>query len=433
MASSYDPFSRLSALKPVRTRAAVLDTSGYEQCDELMSLTGSEVARNRYGDCLVSRQWYGTPEICDIGVDALRLLLPKASPTSVDHATDATKWLFLDTETTGLCGGTGTYAFLVGLAWWDSGGLQIEQLFMRDHSEEHSVLAEIAQRLRERPVLVTFNGKSFDWPLLETRYRMTRSIAVPSISAHLDFLHPARQLWRLKFKSLRLADLERNILNAESLGWTRQNDIDSSRIPEFYFDYLRGGSPATIAGVFHHNRMDLRGLAALAGRVLCTLTDPEVASAGGALELYGLSRLLNRRGEDQQARTTYERALAAGLPETVDHKARHELALIAKRGKDFDRAIELWSELSRGSATSPQACEQLAIHYEKRVGDHHEAARLTRAAIAELHKSARHGFIAPSRTAGLLMQFQHRLARLERKISAKRDLSKGVRFSHGAV
>ena len=97
------------------------------------------------------------------------------------------RWLFLDTETTGLAGGTGTYAFLIGLAWWDAGGLQVEQLFLRDFSEEYSLLHELAARIAERPVLVTFNGKTFDWPLLESRFTMTRSIKVPQLAAHSSF------------------------------------------------------------------------------------------------------------------------------------------------------------------------------------------------------------------------------------------------------
>src|SRR5205807_830276 len=117
---------------------------------------------------------------------------------------DPEKWLFLDTETTGLAGGTGTYAFLIGLAWWDAGGLQVEQFFMRDFAKEHSLLHELSHRIAERPVLVTFNGKSFDWPLLENRFTMTRSIAVPKLAAHLDLLHPARALWKLRLGSVRL-------------------------------------------------------------------------------------------------------------------------------------------------------------------------------------------------------------------------------------
>src|SRR6266550_1823638 len=123
---------------------------------------------------------------------------------------DPDKWLFLDTETTGLAGGTGTYAFLIGLAWWDACGLQVEQFFMRDFAEEHSLLHELSHRIAERPVLVTFNGKSFDWPLLENRFTMTRSIAVPKLAAHLDLLHPARALWKLRLGSVRLGELERH-------------------------------------------------------------------------------------------------------------------------------------------------------------------------------------------------------------------------------
>ena len=183
------------------------------------------------------------------------------------------KWLFLDTETTGLAGGTGTYAFLIGLAWWDAGGLQVEQLFMRDFAEEHSVLCELAARLSERPVLVTFNGKTFDWPLLENRFRMTRSIAVPKLAAHLDLLHPARALWKFRLGSVRLVDLERQVLNPTLLGWHREDDVSSKFIPQFYFDYLRGGPPEPLTGVARHNQMDLRGLAALFGKINALLAE----------------------------------------------------------------------------------------------------------------------------------------------------------------
>src|SRR5262249_9101235 len=141
---------------------------------------------------------------------------------------DPAKWLFLDTETTGLAGGTGTYAFLVGLAWWDAGGLQVEQLFMRDFAEEHSLLSELAERLQDRPVRVTFNGKSFDWPLLENRFTMTRRIPVPKLAGHVDLLHPARTLWKLRLGSVRLVDLEKYVLDAPRLGWARTEDVSSA-------------------------------------------------------------------------------------------------------------------------------------------------------------------------------------------------------------
>jgi uncharacterized protein YprB with RNaseH-like and TPR domain len=227
-----DRFARLKALQrpPGEPRQAVrpFDDAGVQErrgvtpdvpegAARLADILGAGLSHNRFGDHLVLKRWFSESGGCEspdspFDSTALRLLAPDAP---VDVA-DSSQWLFLDTETTGLAGGTGTYPFLIGVAWWDAGGLQVEQLFMRGHSEEHSVLVALAERLAERRVLVTFNGKSFDWPLLETRYRMTRSIRVPAPRAHLDFLHPARNLWRLRLGSVRLAELERHVLGLES-------------------------------------------------------------------------------------------------------------------------------------------------------------------------------------------------------------------------
>jgi uncharacterized protein len=307
-----------------------------EQTDLLALLLGAEIARNHYGQFLIARQWYATPSICEPEPRTLRLLLRSASgcpARAVRQAADPTRWLFLDTETTGFAAGAGRYAFLIGMAWWDSGGIQIEQLFMRDPGEEYSILLELVRRIRKRPVLVTFNGKSFDWPLLQTRFRMTRVINAPSTRAHLDLLQPARQIWRLQTGSARLGHLEQSVLGTQALGWSRHEDIESARIPEFYLDYLRGRSVSPLEAVFRHNRMDLRGLAALAGRIFQALSTAERASAGeqGALELYGISRLLARAGECARARALCALALQRGLPQSIERTARAELARLIKR------------------------------------------------------------------------------------------------------
>src|SRR6266480_4646842 len=270
MAAIADRFSRLAALKLTRGAAlrpekAVLRAPDQE--DVLVQILGAGVARNHFGEHLAIRNWYSTPEYMEPSAVAIDLL-SRTRDESIARKTrtaleDPEKWLFLDTETTGLAGGTGTYAFLVGLAWWDAGGLQVEQFFMRDFAEEHSLLLELSHRIAERPVLVTFNGKSFDWPLLENRFTMTRSIAVPKLAAHLDLLHPARALWKLRLGSVRLGELERHVIDAPRLGWHRENDVASALIPQYYFDYLRGGPAEPLAGVVRHNQMDLRGLAAL--------------------------------------------------------------------------------------------------------------------------------------------------------------------------
>src|SRR6201997_5299293 len=210
MTAIADKFSRLAALRPTRAVARqaerqYLRAPGEE--DTLGQLLGAGVARNHFGEHLAVRNWFSTPEYVEPSAVSLELL-SRTRDESLSRRTraalaDSSKWLFLDTETTGLSGGTGTYAFLIGLAWWDAGGLQVEQFLMRDFTEEYSLLQELAERLKERPVLVTFNGKSFDWPLLENRFAMTRSIASPNLAAHLDLLHPSRALWRLRLGSVR--------------------------------------------------------------------------------------------------------------------------------------------------------------------------------------------------------------------------------------
>src|ERR1700688_4792211 len=246
---TIDRFSRLAALRPARgvaTKPAELRAP--DETDSLSRLLGAGIARNHYGEHLAIRNWFSTPEFAEPSPAALELLTKPTTARRADlkighhkldtasrHARAALenpeKWLFLDTETTGLAGGTGTYAFLVGLAWWDAGGLQVEQLFLRDFSEEHSLLHELAARLAERPVLVTFNGKSFDWPLLENRLTMTRAIKGARLAAHLDLLHPARALWKLRLGSVRLVELERHVLDAPRLGSHREDDVLSSLIP----------------------------------------------------------------------------------------------------------------------------------------------------------------------------------------------------------
>jgi uncharacterized protein YprB with RNaseH-like and TPR domain len=406
---------------------------------------GARVRRNHFGEHLSMEQWYATPQMCTPDARSLSLLLPPALSAGecLESASDPRQWLFLDTETTGLAGGTGTYPFLVGIAWWDGGGLQVEQFFMRDLDEEHSLLLELSERMAERPVLVTFNGKSFDWPLLETRYRMTRTIPCFTPKVHLDFLHPARQLWRLRIGSVRLKDLERQILCSEGRGleWSRDDDIDSSLIPQMYFNYLRGEPAETLMGLFRHNAMDLRGLAALAGKILELLdsgngiANAVHPSSHDPIDLFGLSRIMHRRGHSARARELYESALLSGLPRPVERLARRELAQLAKREMDYARATSLWEELRQTSTASTrkksvmhgddalraleaavEAAEQLAIYFEHRVKQPLRAAELVRTAITELRDAQSAGQIEPSRSNKIEARLTRRLSRLQRRL-----------------
>jgi hypothetical protein len=476
MKATFDKFARVSALRsavrraqPVHGERSVPGESA-PFADDLTRLLGATCARNPYGEHLQMRQWFAEPAECGAPNGAMELLLPKraglktgpcagggSAAGAADAAADPAKWLFLDTETTGLAGGTGTYAFLVGVAWWEAGGLQVEQFFMRDYTEEHSLLEALAARLRERPVLVTFNGKTFDWPLLETRYRMTRCIPAPEPAAHLDLLHPARALWRLRIGSVRLAEIERQVLARHGgLAWSRAADVRSEMIPHIYFQFLRGGSPDLLMDVLRHNVMDLRGLALLAGRVIGLLNDPEAAEADGH-EWFGVARMTRRRapGQAKRAQLGFERSREAGLPESLDLAALRELAVLARRERDHARAASLWEQivgqtsrsvpeesiqiahekpgpadlgestgalpLARGTGVDAcptlliEACEQIAMHYEHRGRDRRRALEWTGDALATLRRAARAGLLPPEKQARLRARLERRRARLEGK------------------
>src|SRR5271169_5595307 len=423
MAASADKFSRLAALRPARIASSrPADLRAPDQEDAIARLIGAGVARNHFGEHLVLRNWFSTPEFVDPSPVALELL-SRTRDLEISRRTraaleDPSKWLFLDTETTGLAGGTGTYAFLIGLAWLYAGALQVEQLFMRDFTEEYSLLHELAARIAERPVLVTFNGKTFDWPLLESRFTMTRSIKVPHLSAHLDLLHPARALWKLRLGSVRLVELERHVLDAPRLGWHRENDVSSSLIPQFYFDYLRGGPAEPLAGVVRHNQMDLRGLAALFGKINDMLTESSGRTTEiESLDLFGLSRFLQLRGEGDRAHSACSQALAIGLPAEIRPRARRELAQMAKRRGEHTSAAEIWQEIVADPRDGIHACEQLAIYYERHAKDLVKAMQFATLALATLRReraNSRDPFLT-ARIARQEQRFLERVERLEKK------------------
>src|SRR5437773_5391184 len=425
MAAAADKFARLAALKPTRplpARPAAIRTPGEE--DVLGRLLGAGVASNPFGEHLAVRNWFSTPEFSEPSSTTLELL-SRTRDESIARKTraaleDPEKWLFLDTETTGLAGGTGTYAFPIGLAWWDAGGLQAEQFFMRDFAEEHALLHELSQRVAERPVLVTFNGKSFDWPLLENRFTMTRSIAVPKLAAHLDLLHPARVLWKLRLGSVRLVELERHVLDAPRLGWHRENDVSSALIPQFYFDYLRGGPAAPLAAVVRHNQMDFRGLSALFGNINALLSQQTDAAVEiESFDLLGLSRFFQRRGENDRAHTACPRALEIGLPAEFRPQARRDLAQMAKRRGEHTRAAEIWLETVADGHDGIHACEQLAIYYERHAKDFPRATEFAQLALAKLRRqrSVSSDPLLAARCARLEQKFLHRLSRLRHQMN----------------
>jgi uncharacterized protein YprB with RNaseH-like and TPR domain len=288
------------------------------------------------------------------------------------------EWAFLDTETTGLAGGTGTCAFLVGVGRVTPEGFRVRQFFMRDHSEEASLLDALARHLASFKVLITYNGRTFDQPLLETRYRLNRSRTPFARLEHLDLLYGARRLWKLRFESCRLADLEARILGVE-----RQGDVPGALIPYLYFEYLRTRQAARLLPVFHHNATDIVTLACLTGIVPLAFQDPENAPLRHGAEMAGIARWMREAGELEPARALFRRAVDAGLPDDLLFRTLWDIAQIERKLGAEGAALAVWSDLA--AARNPfrvRALEELAKHYEHRQRNPERALEMTRAALA---------------------------------------------------
>jgi len=304
--------------------------------------------------------------LADLPIDLFEPLeIPRASPA---------EWAFLDTETTGLAGGTGTCAFLIGVGRITPEGFKVRQFFMRDHAEEPSVLDALTRHLQPFRVLVTYNGRAFDQPLLETRYRLNRARPPFARLDHLDLLFSARRLWKLRFESCRLVDLENQVLGVE-----RDGDIPGALIPYIYFEYLRTRQAARLLPVFHHNQTDILTLACLAGIV------PQAFRGGAALtngaEMAGIARWLREAGELAPALDLFRRAVDAGLSDELLFRTRWDIAALER--KLGGSGVEIWSDLA--SARNPfrlRALEELAKHYEHREKDYARALEFTQSALA---------------------------------------------------
>jgi uncharacterized protein YprB with RNaseH-like and TPR domain len=371
------------------------------------------VQKNVWGEFFLARQAlpfgrpYGKYRIGDLAtadLTPLNLLLDGAV------VSEARQLVYLDAETTGLAGGTGTLSFLIGIGAVEGSQFVIRQFFLRDYPEEKAALAAVAEALEPFQGIVTFNGKTFDIPLLETRYALARMKSPFSRLVHLDALHPARRLWRLRLESCRLTDLEGAIL-----GIAREGDVEGSEIPEIYFDYLRTGNAQGLQPVFYHNALDVVTLAALVLELARILGDPDHRTLTSSLDLFSLSRMLERARATERSVATCQQALARGLPECIETQALWQLAAQHKRQRQHDLAVELWNELARRDAPiAIRALEELAIHYEHRRRDAATALQFTTVALERAQQSA-----TPSLR---LDRLARRLERLRKKTAGESAL-----------
>jgi uncharacterized protein YprB with RNaseH-like and TPR domain len=240
-------------------------------------------------------------------------------------AAERERIIFLDTETTGAQGGTGTCPFLVGLGYYSGDDLHMLQYFIRDFDEEPSMLHALAGLLRRFELVITYNGAAFDLPLLESRFTLARLDNPFQNMSHFDLLFTARRLWRNGHGSCRLIAMER-----EMLSFYRGPDIPGALIPRAYFEYLLHKRAPALPGVFMHNVHDVVSLAALAIHA-CDRVTLEPAPLDDPLDLYSLARVTERSADWHRSIRLYEMALAGGLPQTFQEKASARLSVLLRR------------------------------------------------------------------------------------------------------
>ena len=315
---------------------------------------------------------------------------------------------FLDTETTGLFGGTGTYTFLIGVGRFVAEQFVLTQFFMRDPSDEPAILIALEELLSSCQSLVTFNGKAFDLPLLKTRF-ITRGWRNPLADfAHLDLLHLARRLWKDRLPSRTLGNLEVQILGVRRTA----EDIPGWMIPEIYFEYLRSGDPLPLKNVIYHNAMDVLSLASLFVHSSWLLADPLDGKVQEGSDLIAMAKLFENLGDLDMAIELYRRGIESNAPEEALVAALSRLASIHKRRGNFEQAELFWQ--AAASHNDISAFVELAKYYEHHVQDYDQALKWTSSALM-LVRSPR-----ANPSLGMLWEQEliHRLERISKKLQA---------------
>ncbi len=383
-------------------------------------LLPGEILANEHGSCFLHREHY--PLGHRHGNLPLSALLDHpahlAALLARDErlaALDPTRWAFVDTETTGLAGGSGTYAFLVGIGLFDADGFSIYQFLMRDYDEEPAQIKSFAGLLEPLRAVVSFNGKSFDLPLLETRFIMTRQAPLLRGAPHLDLLPVSRRIWKHRLESCALSSLEDKVLGVRRA----QEDVPGSLVPLIYSDYVRSRDAIEMPRIFYHNAQDILSLVVLAARLCSLLTAPMAPGPESELpceDLYGLGRLLCEVGQGERGEAALTQA-AAGCPaRSVREMAMHELATLLKRQERRDEALPWWQRLAREEGAI-YAFEELAKHYEWHAHDTAQALAWTEEAMALVQ-----GWPSGPRRRETLAELHHRLMRLRQKSAGAGDL-----------
>jgi uncharacterized protein YprB with RNaseH-like and TPR domain len=331
---------------------------------------------------------------------------PLPNLLEIPEGTSPAEMIFMDTETTGLAGGAGTMAFLVGTGFYAADGFVLRQYFLPDPSGEAAMLEASLGEMESQKALVTFNGRVFDVPILQSRaaQRLRRFDALTRI-AHFDLLIHARRLWSRRLESCALHSLETDLLDVRR----SSEDVPGGLIPYLYREYLRTNDPNLMAGVLYHNAQDILSMAVLAADVVERYRRPP-AELEDPLDALAMAFIYRGLGRLSLAEEGFRAALEAGLAGEEQVRALEGLANLFKMGGDFEKAVGIWERWHAAAPDDPLPCVELAKFYEWRVRDLEPAMRW-----AEFACAASESIPDPRRRREIERAVAHRVKRLEKK------------------
>lgn len=325
------------------------------------------------------------------------------------HAFDPRTAVFVDTETTGLMGGAGTVLFLIGVGYFTGDAFRLDQCFMRDYDDEEPMLAFLDGLFKNAETLVSFNGKTFDLPLLRTRFIQNRVPFRLERAMHYDLVHAARRFWKKRLGDCSLGSVERNVLGVQ-----RHGDVDGAEIPVRWFNYLRSRDARPLAPVFYHHKMDILSLVSLTGLLSQKLSEPAGEGFEHHEDRLSLLRLHVRRKEWEQAAS-----MAAKLLDALDNETLMceclELAIVAtKRTKDWERMEAYSVRIIEQFPNHTQARIEYAKHLEHKRRNLPEAIRICREGL-KLQETRQALGYSPAILG--LRDLELRMERMERKLA----------------
>lgn len=380
--------SRLERIAQLKKNIDKINQSQKEKCIRIVNqevkieevLSGKFIS-TPFGDSFVRENYFpqdyrcGEVELFQVFQSSAKTISSLARDDKLKEI-DINKTVFLDTETTGLAGGAGTYIFLVGVGYFEGDQFCVRQYFMRDFNEERALLSAVNELLSNFEAIVSYNGKTFDFPLIQSRFIMSGMKLNLENPGHFDLLYPARRLWKRRLENCSLSTVERDIL-----GVIRENDVPGYLVPEIYFRYLKTKDARALKQVFEHNLQDILSLVALVSR-MCVLVEDPLNNTEYGMDIFSIGKMFDEERRYEQSIHYYTEALKHNLAEEEVSEILRLASFAYKRQGKWEEAEKIWKEIiERNREFIYYPYEELAKYYEHYLKDYQKAETIVEEAL----------------------------------------------------